>query len=229
MRFQPRRPSAALIVSIVALVVALGGSAIAATKINGSSIKAHTITGSRLKNNTLTGTQIRESTLKTVPSALVASFASAAGAANKAGSATTATTATTASNANALGGVSASGYAAATQIQRFSATMTKGDAAKTLVTLGPVTVTASCSSTNTATGTISATTSAANAIVNGHVLAASATQQVATASGAQPAGDFQQLGVLAPDGSGAWNGSVQVAVNTNGDCRFYGDVINDAG
>jgi hypothetical protein len=232
-RFHPRRPSAALIVSIVALVVALGGTAFAgpvaqiAKKISGSSIKAHTITGSRLKNNTLTGTQIRESTLKTVPSALAAEIATVAGTANKANSATTATTA---ANANALGGVPASAFTSAAALtQRFSATMAKGDADRPLVTLGPVTVTASCSGTATATGTISATSSAANAIVNAHVLAASGTQPVATATGSAAAGDFEALGVMAPDGSAGWNGLVQVAVNTGGDCRFVGHVTNDAG
>lgn len=94
------RPSAGVVIGTLALVVALGGTGYAATKISGSNIKAHSISGIRLKNNTLTGKQIRESTLGTVPNAKHAGTATTA---TKATTATTATTATAASTAvNAL-------------------------------------------------------------------------------------------------------------------------------
>ena len=63
------RPSPALIVAILALFVALGGTAFAVTSINGSSILDHTIRGRKLVNDTLTGTQVNESTLGLVPKA----------------------------------------------------------------------------------------------------------------------------------------------------------------
>ena len=64
-----RRPSAATVIAIVALVVALGGTAIAAQNINGGAIKKQTIGGGKLKQNTLTGFQINTNKLGTVPAA----------------------------------------------------------------------------------------------------------------------------------------------------------------
>ena len=83
-----RRMSPSMGVAILALFVALGGSAYAASKINGSAIKVRSIPGNRLKNATVTGTQVNASTLGTVPNA------------------TNATNATNAANANTLGGSS---------------------------------------------------------------------------------------------------------------------------
>jgi hypothetical protein len=72
-------------VAFAALVIAMGGSAVAATYINGKSIRKGTIPGDRLgkntlrgdrvKNGALTGADIAESKLGTVPRATVASAA----------------------------------------------------------------------------------------------------------------------------------------------------------
>jgi hypothetical protein len=64
-----RRPSAAMIVAILALVVALGGTAYAAGQINGGAIMKQTIGGGKLKQKTLTGYQINVNKLGIVPSA----------------------------------------------------------------------------------------------------------------------------------------------------------------
>jgi hypothetical protein len=69
LKLKGRRPSPALTLSIVALLVALSGTAMAAGVINGGLIKKHTITGAKLKKNTLTGYQINTSKLGTVPAA----------------------------------------------------------------------------------------------------------------------------------------------------------------
>jgi hypothetical protein len=58
-----------MVVAIVALVVALAGSAYAAQNINGGAIKKQTIGGGKLKQKTLTGFQINTNKLGTVPSA----------------------------------------------------------------------------------------------------------------------------------------------------------------
>jgi hypothetical protein len=63
------RPSPALVVSVIALIVALGGTAYAAQKINGGSIVKQSIGGGKLKKNTLSGFQIKTSKLGTVPAA----------------------------------------------------------------------------------------------------------------------------------------------------------------
>src|SRR5689334_6263842 len=67
-----RRPSPAMVVAMIALVVALAGTAYAAQTINGGSIKKQTIGGGKLKKKTLTGFQINTNKLGTVPLAKVA-------------------------------------------------------------------------------------------------------------------------------------------------------------
>jgi hypothetical protein len=105
-----RRPSPSMVVALVALAVAMSGTAVAATTlVNGDKlIKKHTLSGNRLHNNTVRGTQIKESTLGKVPSATHADSATSASNATHADSATNATnatnatTATTATKANSL-------------------------------------------------------------------------------------------------------------------------------
>ncbi|HVC07448.1 MAG TPA: hypothetical protein VND98_07690 [Solirubrobacterales bacterium] len=77
------------VTATIAVFIALGGSAYAASKINGKTIKVKSIPGNRLKLNTVTGAQINESTLGQVPSAAQAN---------------TATTATSAVNATTVNG-----------------------------------------------------------------------------------------------------------------------------
>jgi hypothetical protein len=64
-----RRPSPAMIVALVALVVAMAGTAYAAQTINGGAIKKQTIGGGKLKQKTLTGFQINTNKLGVVPAA----------------------------------------------------------------------------------------------------------------------------------------------------------------
>ena len=105
-----RRPSASMIVAMVALFIAAGGSAAAAGLISGSNLKNHSVTGKKLKNatitgkqvksNSLTGKQIKESSLGTVKSAALAN------------------------NANALGGMSPSAFQAAARWALIQGTAT---------------------------------------------------------------------------------------------------------
>jgi hypothetical protein len=100
----PGRPSPAMVVALVALFVALGGSGYAAVQLNGKNIKNRSIAGKKLKNNTLTGRQIRESRLGTVPRARDATLLAgrAPGSYLAAGG--------TAANANNLGGLPPSSW-----------------------------------------------------------------------------------------------------------------------
>jgi hypothetical protein len=92
------------VISIVALVLALGGTATAASRLlNGSKIKPGSIPGNRLKNDSVTGKQIKESTLAIVPSASHATSADSATHATSADSATNAGHATTADGAPPTG------------------------------------------------------------------------------------------------------------------------------
>ena len=72
-KLRNRRPSPAMFVALAALIVALGGTAIAAQTINGGAIKKQTIGGGKLKKKTLTGFQINTNKLGTVPAARRAS------------------------------------------------------------------------------------------------------------------------------------------------------------
>jgi hypothetical protein len=65
-----RRPSPAMVVAVIALIVALAGTAYAAQTINGGAIKKQTIGGGKLKHKTLTGFQINTNKLGVVPSAV---------------------------------------------------------------------------------------------------------------------------------------------------------------
>jgi hypothetical protein len=64
-----RRPSPAMIVAVIALFVALAGTAYAAQTINGGAIIKQSIGGGKLKQKTLTGYQINTNKLGIVPSA----------------------------------------------------------------------------------------------------------------------------------------------------------------
>ncbi|HVT00541.1 MAG TPA: hypothetical protein VHE08_08505 [Solirubrobacterales bacterium] len=102
-----RHLSFANVVACLALFVALGGGAYAASKINGSRIVKHSIAGNRLKNKTITSRQIKKgsinssviklTTLGTVPSAQTAATAT------NATTATSAQSANTADRANSAG------------------------------------------------------------------------------------------------------------------------------
>jgi hypothetical protein len=68
-KLRKARPSPAMIVAIVALIAALGGTAYAAGQINGGAIVKQSIGGGKLKQKTLTGFQINTNKLGIVPSA----------------------------------------------------------------------------------------------------------------------------------------------------------------
>ena len=101
-----RAPSPSMVVALVALVFAMSGTAVAATKlVSGDNlIKKHTLSGNRLRNQTVTGTQIKLGTLGKVPSAATADSATNATHATSADSATSATTAGSAAPSGAAGG-----------------------------------------------------------------------------------------------------------------------------
>jgi|SRR4051794_20358812 hypothetical protein len=79
-RFIPRRPSPAMVVAVLALVVAMSGTALAAEIITSNAqVGTGTINARNVIDDSLTGTDIAESTLGAVPSALTAGSAPIAG------------------------------------------------------------------------------------------------------------------------------------------------------
>lgn len=57
------RPSPSMLVAMLALIVAMSGSAYAAVTINGKNIKKGTVTSKQIKDKTITGTDIKNSTI----------------------------------------------------------------------------------------------------------------------------------------------------------------------
>jgi hypothetical protein len=106
-RSRPLRPSPALVIACLALFVALGGTVLAATKIDGKTIRVKSLPGNRLEPGSvpgnrivpgsLDGTRIKAATLGEVPSA---AHAGAADSARHADTATAADHATDASTVN---------------------------------------------------------------------------------------------------------------------------------
>ena len=110
-RFLRQRPSPAMIVALVALFVALGGSSYAVTKIGSKNIRTGAVSSRAIANNSIKSGDVRNGSLTTTDvkndSLTNADIDNSGLTAQRANSAGTADTAT---NANALGGVPASGY-----------------------------------------------------------------------------------------------------------------------
>jgi hypothetical protein len=68
--------------SVLALVVAMGGTGYAAVKIGGKQIKNNAITSKKIKDNSVTGADVDEGSLAKVPSAASADSAATAGKVN---------------------------------------------------------------------------------------------------------------------------------------------------
>lgn len=127
-KIRAKRPSPSLVISILALFVALGGSAYAASKvgtkeiknkaITAAKIKKNAITTAKIKNEAVTGAKIKEASLGAVPHAVNADNAS---------------NATNAANAANFSRFSTSGLKKASVGQTVS-----------LLTVGPFTITGKC-------------------------------------------------------------------------------------
>jgi hypothetical protein len=131
-----RRPSAALVVAIVALFAALGGTGYAAATLSGRDIQKRSIPANRVVNDALGGKQIDESKLGPVPVSQQALTAQTAASATHATQADTADSATSATNAQQLQGRDPSAF--------LASRVRVAVAQVTVVTGGSSTVTASC-------------------------------------------------------------------------------------
>jgi hypothetical protein len=146
--FTIRRPSAALVVAIVALFAALGGTGYAAATLSGRDIQKRSIPANRVVPNALTGNQINESKLGPVPAAQQALTAQTAASATTAGHATSADRATTADSATSA--TSATSAQDSQKLQGRDATAFLANSVRvvfsqaTVLNNGSDTVTASC-------------------------------------------------------------------------------------
>ncbi len=186
-----RRPSAALVVAVIALVVAATGTAVAAGQhVDGDSlIKKGSLSGDRLRDHTLTRLQIKVRSLGTVPRA---------------------------KDAEELGGRPPSAYlggASGGQIGTNGVVKTAGSANGTTVTLftsGPFTVTMTCTDDGTETSSeIDASSSEDQSDLNGEF--ADANTPTDTGADVSPTPDGtagslfapQTIALVAPSGATA--------------------------
>lgn len=108
MRKLVRRPQPALVIALVALFVALGGTGYAAIAVTGKNVKNSSLTGKDVKNGSLGGKDVKESSLGKVRTATRADNsgrADNAGRADSAGRADTAGRADSAATADVAGRV----------------------------------------------------------------------------------------------------------------------------
>src|SRR2546423_14049498 len=80
--FKSLRPSPAMVVALIALFVALGGTALAVKQISGSALVNRSVSNVKIKKGTLTKTEINLKKLGPVPKAATASQATSADQAN---------------------------------------------------------------------------------------------------------------------------------------------------
>lgn len=149
-----RRPSPALVISILALFVALGGTSYAVTQLPKNSVgtpqlKKNAVTGAKVKDGSLSGTDLDLATLGTVPSASSANRADSAQTADRAGTAGSAGTANSATTAGTADRATTAGSATS------AATATRADSA---ATADSATTAGSAATANSATTAGSATT-----------------------------------------------------------------------
>ncbi len=229
-------PSPSIVISIVALVVAASGTAVAASTLSGDTLIAkRSLSGNRLRNHTITGTQVNLRKLGKVPSAKTADHATTAAFATTAGSATTATNATNAGNANALAGQPASAYDASSNFARTGVVGTDEGQSVTLSTFGPWTLTLTCVKTGgNPNAEIFATSSQANSEVgtqaNAQALPTAGVQSGSPIVSSGPSAGFNESGATPADfatPSGAWMGDLNAGVNFAGNthqCFAFGAI-----
>jgi hypothetical protein len=187
-----RKPSASMVVSVTALIFALTGTAAAAggllngNKFDGDKlIKTDSLSGDRLRYHTLSARQVDVSKLGKVPIATNADrsgYANHSAYADHAALADNATSATNAANATTLNGQSAGSYlTTANRIGTngvFKMSGTASGNTATMFTVGPFTVTMTC--TKTGAGTTlseSGTSTEANSDINGTFVPTAGTPQ----------------------------------------------------
>jgi hypothetical protein len=131
-----RRPSASIVIALLALVLAASGTAVAASRLLSGDklIKKRSLSGNRLKNHTITGKQVNLNKLGTVPSATNAAHASVADSAANAG------------NAGTLGGQAPSAFEPSSNFIRTGLVKAIPGQTVTLASFGPFVLSLKCSS-----------------------------------------------------------------------------------
>ena len=208
-----RRPSGAMVVAIIALVIAASGTAIATTtRISGDSlIQKGTLSGNRLRRHTLTGTQINVKKLGKVPAA------GQSDSAYNAVDASNALNATDAANASMLDGLPASAFDSASNVVRSGLVTASGGQTVQVASFGPFTLNLVCTSSGggSYTAKLEASSSQDKSDIGGTLASPAGTSLTVVT---QPAANtFQEApqhdaDFIAPAGGG-YQGSLVTGVN----------------
>jgi hypothetical protein len=163
-----------MIVSLVALVVAMSGTAVAGVRlVNGDRlIRKGSLSGNRLRKHTITGRQINMRKLGVVPKARTAVSAGSASLAGHANTSVYAVKSQEAVNADALGGQSPSSFlTTGARVGTNGVVKESGTASGATLTLfshGPFTVTMTCTTSGNLTSmSVDATSSESNSVIDG--------------------------------------------------------------
>ena len=242
--FLRHRPSGAMLVAVLALILAASGTALAASKlVSGDKlIKKRSLSGNRLRNHTITGKQVNLRKLGKVPNAKQADTATNATHATTADNATKATSATsamTATNAvNAMNAARAGSSAATDDLKTWSGTASQGHTVP-LITIGPFTISGACT---TVTGQPDAQTQITTSQANSALESSQGTTMTPfgpsdgpqsigpeTGGGSAPpqwAGPGGSDAVISGDGHTYANTFPSTGTGLNGhDCTFVGSAI----
>lgn len=226
-----RLPSPALVISMVALCLVLGGTAVAASTATHKDAKADTKLVKKLAPSLSVKHAKTANTAKTAANATNAVNATHATSADSATNATNATNATTAGNANKLGGQPPSAYTPNSAVQRGTFFLSPGTTGKVLFSDGPLSVTADCTlSAGTTTVTVNIVSSVGNWIWMGNTLETTAGTEVNDSRDDGGSGTFSSghdsLDAIAPGGA-AFHGQDEFGVNypSAGQCYVSGWVV----
>lgn len=214
-----RLPSPALVISMVALSLVLGGTAVAASTAKHQDAKADTKLVKKLAPSLSVKhakTANSATTATNATNAVNATHATSAGSATNATNATNATKATTAGNANDLGGQPPSAYMPNSAVQRGTFFLSPGTTGKVLFSDGPLSVTADCTlSAGTTTVTVNIVSSVGNWIWMGNTLETTAGTEVNDSRDDGGSGTFSSgndsLDAIAP--GAAFHGQDEFGVN----------------
>jgi hypothetical protein len=235
-----KRPSPAMVVALIALFVALGGGAYAASQINGALIKKNSEPGNRIKKNTFVAKATFATNANHATSAGSATNASHASNSDNAGHATNADNAshatnadnaTSAGNATNLGGQPASSYMSNGAVQRGTTVLAQGASGQTIFSDGPLSLTADCQkSGSTLTVTVHEVSSVDNWLSFSTLEATAGSVQNTTVNDGTGNGSFfgntNRIDATAPGGQ-SMRGQLATGVNwpTAGSCYVSAFVV----
>jgi hypothetical protein len=223
-RLKGARPSPALVISLVALFVSLGGVGYAAVTITGKNVKNSSLTGKDVKNSSLTGSDVKNSSLtgsdvknnKLTGSDVLESSLGKVPAASSA------------DNANTVGGASASAFQPSSKQLRFGLiAMNPGDADRTIGKFGPFTLRAECDAGPD--GQLTLTTSEDNSVADSDESSDNDFDSGEDFNASEGQDEDDEINAASPSGTAITGQLYTQEIGLGGGCHFWGEVTTTSG